>query len=109
LGDDGVKLSGGQKQRLAVARALLKDADILVLDEATSDLDSNLEKDVQQAIEAMDRNYAIIAIAHRLSTVENADRIYTLENGRIVEQGAHGELIENSGKYAELYSIQSRT
>ncbi|MGQ3414363.1 ABC transporter ATP-binding protein [Natrinema sp. LN54] len=106
LGDDGVRLSGGQKQRVALARALLKDADLLVLDEATSDLDSNLEQDVQRAIEALDRDYATIAIAHRLSTVQNADRIYTVENGRIIEAGGHRELIQNDGKYAELHSIQ---
>lgn len=107
LGDDGVRLSGGQKQRLALARALLKDADLLILDEATSDLDSNLEKEVQSSIETMERDYAIIAIAHRLSTIENADRIYTMEDGEISERGRHGELVEKGGKYAELYAIQS--
>ena len=106
LGDEGVRLSGGQKQRLALARALLKDADLLVLDEATSDLDTNLEEEVQRAIEEMDRDYGIITIAHRLSTVENADRIYTMENGRISERGAHDELVDNGGKYAELYGVQ---
>jgi subfamily B ATP-binding cassette protein MsbA len=107
LGDDGVRLSGGQKQRVALARALLEDADLLILDEATSDLDSNLEKEVQQAIEGMDRKYAIIAIAHRLSTVENADRIYTVEDGRISEYGSHSDLLSKDGIYAELYGIQS--
>ncbi|RKD98048.1 ABC transporter ATP-binding protein [Halopiger aswanensis] len=108
LGDDGVRLSGGQRQRVALARALLKDADFLVLDEATSDLDSNLEREVQDAIELMDRNYGIIAIAHRLSTVKNADRIYTVEAGQIIEQGSHRELLDDEGEYAELYAIQSR-
>lgn len=107
LGDDGVRLSGGQRQRVAVARALLKDADLLVLDEATSDLDSNLEQQVQDAIESMDRDYGILAIAHRLSTVQNADRIYTVDCGTITETGTHQELIDNGGDYAELYSIQS--
>lgn len=107
LGDDGVRLSGGQRQRVALARALLKDADLLVLDEATSDLDSNLERKVQAAVEKMDRNYTIITIAHRLSTLQNADRIYTLEDGKIIEEGTHNELLNAGGKYADLYSIQS--
>jgi len=108
LGDDGVRLSGGQRQRVALARALLKDADFLVLDEATSDLDSNLEREVQRAIEAMDREYAIVAVAHRLSTVKNADRIYTMEDGEIIEEGTHNELLTDDGEYAELYAIQSQ-
>ena len=107
LGDDGVRLSGGQQQRVALARALLEDADVLILDEATSDLDSNLEKQVQQAIEEMDRDYAIVTIAHRLSTVKNADRIYTVEDGRVTETGQHDELVAEGGKYAELYGIQA--
>jgi subfamily B ATP-binding cassette protein MsbA len=108
LGDDGVRLSGGQRQRVALARALLKDADVLVLDEATSDLDSNLEREVQKSIENMDRDYAMVGIAHRLSTVKNADRIYSVDDGAIVETGRHEELIENEGQYAELYAIQSK-
>jgi len=107
LGDDGVRLSGGQKQRVALARALLKDAEVLVLDEATSDLDSNLEQEVQRAIESMNRDYTIIAIAHRLSTVENADRIYTMDDGRITERGSHDELVDSDGVYASLHSIQT--
>jgi subfamily B ATP-binding cassette protein MsbA len=108
LGDDGVRLSGGQRQRVALARALLKDADFLILDEATSDLDSNLEKEVQSAIEAMDREYGIISIAHRLSTVKNADQIYTVDDGKIIESGTHQELLGKDGEYAELYTIQSK-
>lgn len=108
LGDDGVRLSGGQRQRVALARALLKDADFLVLDEATSDLDSNLERQVQRSIESMDRDYGIIAIAHRLSTVKNADQIHTVDAGKIVESGTHQELLKAGGEYAELYRIQSK-
>jgi subfamily B ATP-binding cassette protein MsbA len=108
LGDDGVRLSGGQRQRVALARALLKDADFLVLDEATSDLDSNLERQVQRSIEAMDRDYGIIAIAHRLSTVKNADRIHTVDAGKTIESGTHRELLGTDGEYAELYAIQAK-
>ncbi|WP_122089311.1 ABC transporter ATP-binding protein [Halalkalicoccus subterraneus] len=107
VGDEGVRLSGGQKQRVALARALLDDADVLILDEATSDLDSNLEREVQRAIETMDHDYIVVTIAHRLSTVKNADRIYTLEEGRIAEAGDHSELVENDGTYADLYAIQT--
>ncbi|TKX79409.1 ABC transporter ATP-binding protein, partial [Halorubrum sp. SD626R] len=109
LGDDGVRLSGGQRQRVALARALLTDADFLILDEATSDLDSSLEKEVQASIEAMDRKYGMIAIAHRLSTVQNADQIYTVDSGNIIESGTHEELLTDEGEYAELYTLQSST
>jgi len=108
LGDNGVRLSGGQRQRVALARALIKDADILILDEATSNLDTNLEQEVQESIESMERDYAIIGIAHRLSTIRNADRIYTVDSGEIVEVGTHEELLENGQRYAQLYGIQSQ-
>lgn len=107
LGDDGVRLSGGQRQRVAIARALLKQADFLILDEATSDLDTHLEREVHEAIEAMEREYAIVAIAHRLSTVTGADRIYTMSAGQIVETGSHQELVQEDGKYAGLYASQT--
>jgi subfamily B ATP-binding cassette protein MsbA len=107
LGDDGVRLSGGQQQRVALARALLKDADLLILDEATSDLDSNLEQQVQRSIEEMEQEYSIVGIAHRLSTVKNADFIYTVDDGEIIETGNHERLLEIGGQYADLYSIQS--
>lgn len=107
LGDDGIRLSGGQRQRVALARALLKDADFLVLDEATSDLDSTLEQEVQKGIESMEKEYGIIAIAHRLSTIRNADRIYTIVDGEITETGNHDALVEENGKYAELYAMQT--
>ncbi len=106
LGDTGVRLSGGQRQRVALARALLEDADILVLDEATSDLDTHIENRVQAEIESMEGELAIIAIAHRLSTVKEADRIYTIEDGEIIEAGAHDTLIAQNGRYAELYAAQ---
>jgi subfamily B ATP-binding cassette protein MsbA len=107
LGDDGVRLSGGQRQRVALARALLEDADILLLDEATSDLDTDIENRVQTEIETMNRDFTIIAIAHRLSTIKGADRIFTLEDGEIIEEGQHDTLIQEGGRYAELYSSQS--
>lgn len=107
LGDDGVRLSGGQKQRVALARALLEDSELLILDEATSDLDSSLEKEVQAAMEAMDRDYAMITVAHRLSTVQSANRIYTMEAGKVIEAGTHRELMDSGGQYEKLYTIQS--
>ena len=107
LGDDGVRLSGGQRQRVSIARALLKDGDLLVLDEATSNLDTTLEKKVHEGIERMARNYAVVVIAHRLSTVTGADRIYAVRGGHIVENGRHDDLLAGNGTYAELYAAQS--
>ena len=109
LGEDGVRLSGGQKQRVALARALLKDAELLILDEATSDLDANIEETVHEAIEEMERDYAILVIAHRLSTVINADCIYAVKNGDIVESGTHDELISQEGTYSDLYDTQAQS
>lgn len=106
LGDNGIRLSGGQKQRVALARALLAEADVLILDEATSDLDANIGNEVQQAIEEMDGSYIMITIAHRLSTVKNADRIYTIEDGIVSERGKHEKLLNSNGKHAELYPTQ---
>lgn len=106
LGDDGVRLSGGQRQRVALARALLKKSDLIVLDEATSDLDTSIEQDVQSAIETMDRDAAMITIAHRLSTVRNADRIYAMEDGEVTESGPHETLISNDSTYSDLYTAQ---
>jgi len=109
LGEEGVRLSGGQKQRVALARALLKDAELLVLDEATSDLDANIEETVHRAIEEMERDYAMLVIAHRLSTVINADCIYAVEDGQIVESGTHEELIGRDGTYSKLYETQAQS
>ncbi|QLD87079.1 ABC transporter ATP-binding protein [Natronomonas halophila] len=107
LGDEGVQLSGGQRQRVSLARALLTDAEFLVLDEATSDLDTHLERQIHEAIESLEDDYTILAIAHRLSTVQNADRIYTIDSGEITEIGTHDELVSRDGMYAELYTAQS--
>jgi len=106
LGDDGVRLSGGQRQRVALARALLKDADVLVLDEATSDLDTALEAEIQRRLEATEDDRILVVIAHRLSTVRNADRIYAMEDGQLTEAGPHDSLIEDNGTYATLYAAQ---
>lgn len=107
LGEDGVRLSGGQRQRIAIARALLKDADVLVLDEATSELDSTIEREVYDGIRTLEEQYATISIAHRLSTVNDADRIYTLTDGSVAEVGTHEQLLDRDGPYAELYATQS--
>lgn len=107
LGENGVRLSGGQKQRVAIARALLKDADVLVLDEATSELDSNIEHEVYKGIRSLNDRYATLSIAHRLSTVDDADRIYTLADGSVVEVGTHEQLLDNTGTYADLHATQS--
>ncbi len=106
IGEDGVTLSGGQRQRIAIARAIAKDSPILILDEATSSLDSATEKQVQQALESMQKNRTTIIIAHRLSTVQKADRIIVLDKGEIVEQGTHSELLSLAGEYANLYNRQ---
>jgi len=106
VGDQGILLSGGQRQRIAIARALLKDAPILILDEATSSLDSESEKYIQKALDQLMKNRTTLVIAHRLSTIENADRIIVLSKGRIVEQGNHNELIKQNAEYAALHRLQ---
>ncbi len=106
IGGDGMRLSGGQRQRLAIARAIYKDAAVLILDEATSALDSESERLVQDALERLMAGRATIVIAHRLSTIERADRILVLEAGRIVEQGSHAVLLQAGGRYARLHRTQ---
>jgi ATP-binding cassette, subfamily B, bacterial MsbA len=106
IGDNGMRLSGGQRQRLAIARAIYKDAPILILDEATSALDSESERVVQQALDSLMKGRTTLVIAHRLSTIERADRIAVLEHGRIVEIGNHTELLQAGGVYAHLYQLQ---
>ena len=105
VGERGVKLSGGERQRVAIARAFLTDAPILVLDEATSSLDVETERQVQAASEALMAGRTTIVIAHRLSTIRGADRILVFDDGRIVEEGAHGQLVAKGGAYARLNAL----
>lgn len=106
LGDRGVRLSGGQRQRIAIARALLRNPDILILDEATSALDSVTEKLIQDSLEKLSQGRTVIAIAHRLSTIVKADKVVVLEHGQIVEQGNYQELLEKKGKLWEYHQVQ---
>src|SRR5205814_4793663 len=106
VGERGYKLSGGEKQRLAIARVVLKDPKILILDEATSSLDTTSERLVQAALEPLMHGRTTIAIAHRLSTILAADVIFVLNRGRVVEQGRHDELLAKGGLYAQLYEQQ---
>ena len=105
VGHNAVQLSGGQRQRLAIARALYKDAPILILDEATSALDAESERAVQEALQVLMRNRTTLVIAHRLSTVEHADRIVVMEAGKIIEIGSHAKLLANNAFYAKLYRL----
>ncbi len=107
VGERGQKLSGGQRQRIAVARAILKDPPVLVLDEATSAVDNETEAAIQRSLEHISRDRTTIAIAHRLSTVRNANRIYVMDGGRIVEQGTHDDLLRAGGMYAALWRVQT--
>lgn len=108
LGERGYRLSGGEKQRLTLARALVKDPEIFILDEATSNLDSHSEKMIQTAIDQFRGKKTMLIVAHRLSTIQNADRIFVLEKGKIIESGSHQDLLKLQGKYAYLWEIQSK-
>ena len=107
VGERGVKLSGGQRQRLCIARAVLEDPEILVLDEATSDVDTETEMLIQRSLDDLTADRTTFAIAHRLSTIKDADEIVVLDDGRIVERGTHGELIDDDGLYAHLWGVQA--
>jgi ATP-binding cassette, subfamily B, bacterial MsbA len=108
VGERGIKLSGGQRQRVAIARAILKDPAVLILDEATSNLDTESERLIEDALAKLLVGRTTLIIAHRLSTVQRADRLVVVEHGRIVEEGTHGELLALGGMYARLYQRQFR-
>ena len=106
MGEGGARLSGGEKQRISIARAMLKDAPIIILDEATANVDPENEAELIKAIQALTHNKTIIMIAHRLKTVEQADQIIVLDQGRIVQQGKHQELLEQEGLYKNFVNTR---
>ena len=108
IGENGVRLSGGEKQRLSIARAMLKDSKIILLDEATSSLDAETENKIQKAINILTKDRTTLVIAHRLSTILNCDKIYVIDNGKVVAEGKHDELINNSAIYKNFYEKQIR-
>ena len=108
IGERGIKLSGGQKQRLGIARALVRQAQIIIFDEATSSLDSISESKIQRAIEHSFEDRTVFVIAHRLSTIRNVDHILVLDQGRLVEQGHFEDLIKTNGNFSTLWDIQSK-
>ena len=109
IGENGIKLSGGEKQRLSIARAILKKSKIILLDEATSSLDAETEDKIQKAITYLTKDRTTIVIAHRLSTILNSDKIYVIDSGRVVAEGNHDELMENSETYKNFYNKQIKT
>jgi len=109
VGERGVKLSGGQRQRISIARAVLQDPEILVFDEATSDVDTETELRIQESLDELAADRTAVVIAHRLSTVRDADRILVVEGGEIVERGTHDELLDSGGRYADLWGVQAGT
>jgi ABC-type multidrug transport system fused ATPase/permease subunit len=108
IGERGVKLSGGQKQRISIARALLADPRVIILDEATSNLDTESESFIQKSLSVLMKNRTTFVIAHRLSTIQQADQILVIEEGKIAESGKHDELIAKKGRYFDLFTYQSR-
>lgn len=109
IGENGSTLSGGERQRISIARALLKDAPIILLDEATASLDPENERDIQEALSQLIKEKTVVVIAHRLRTIAGADSIIVLENGRVVQQGTGPELLQAGGLYAKLFAIQQET
>ena len=108
MGEGGSNLSGGEKQRISIARCLLKDAPIIILDEATASVDPENEHEIQETLSALVRGKTIITIAHRLATIQNADRILVVEDGRIAQQGTHQELMSQEGIYRNFIEIRQR-
>jgi subfamily B ATP-binding cassette protein MsbA len=108
IGERGVKLSGGQRQRISIARALLANPKIIILDEATSNLDTESESFIQKSLQELMKDRTTFVIAHRLSTIQKADQILVIEQGNIVERGKHDELIAKKGRYFDLFTYQSR-